>query len=50
MVEREFTTPEREVRTFSIAVSKRDGETHGVRDFVVEDLKIERQKIRRHAE
>jgi single-stranded DNA-binding protein len=24
MVEREFTTPEREVRTFSIAVSKKD--------------------------
>lgn len=92
MVEREFTTPEREVRTFSIAVSKKDtegndvtrwircddwnrlsrlvgkgdrvkvkghfrersyqkdGETKTVRDFVVEDLKIERQKIRHRAE
>ena len=92
MVEREFTTPEREVRTFSIAVSKKDpegndvtrwircddwahlsrlvgkgdrvkvkghfrertyqkdGETKTVRDFVVEDLKIERHKIRHRAE
>jgi len=89
---REFTTPEREVRTFSIAVSKKDpegndvtrwircddwnrlsslvgkgdrvkvkghfrersyekdGETETVRDFVVEDLKIERHKIRHRAE
>ena len=32
MVEREFTTPEREVRTFSIAVSKKDDEGNdGVR-------------------
>ena len=88
----QFTTPEREVRTFSIAVSKKDaegndvtrwircddwallsrlvgkgdrvkvkghfrertyekdGETKTVRDFVVEDLKIERHKIRHQAE
>ncbi len=91
MVEREFTSPESEVRTFSIAVSKKDdegndvarrahcddwnrlsrldgegdrvkgkghfrertyhkdGETKTVRDFVVEDLKIERHKIRYRA-
>ena len=91
LVEREFTTPEREVRTFSIAVSKKDadgkevtrwircddwkglsrlvrkgdrvkvkgtfrqrsyqkdGETKTVRDFVIQDLAFERQKIRQHA-
>mgnify|MGYP001199733540 FL=1 len=92
MVERELSTPEREVRTFSIAVSKKDAEgndvtrwircddwhqhsrlvgkgdrvrvtghfrertyqkdseTKTVRNFVVEDLKIERHKIRHRVE
>lgn len=92
MVERDFTSAEREVRSYSIAVSKEDAEgidvtrwihcddwnrlspvagngdrvegkgqfrdcsyeldceTKTVRDFVVEVLKIERQKIRHRAE
>ncbi len=92
LVEREFTTSEREVRTFSIAVSRKDaagqeftrwircddwkglsrlvakgdrvivkghfsersyekdGETKIARNFIVEDLKIERRKLRSRAE
>ena len=34
MVEREFTTPEREVRTFSIAVSKKDPEGNDVTRWI----------------
>ena len=34
MVEREFTTPEREVRTFSIAVSKKDDEGKDVTRWI----------------
>ena len=34
MVEREFTTPEREVRTFSIAVSKKDTEGNDVTRWI----------------
>ena len=92
LVERDFASPEREVRTFSIAVSKKDaegneitrwircddwkrlsraigkgdrvkvkgyfrersyekdGETKTFRNFIVEDLGIERKKIRKRAE
>ena len=34
MVEREFTSPEREVRTFSIAVSKKDAEGNDVTRWI----------------
>ena len=34
MIEREFTTPEREVRTFSIAVSKKDDEGNDVTRWI----------------
>lgn len=34
MVEREFTTPEREVRTFSIAVGKKDAEGNDVTRWI----------------
>ena len=34
MIEREFTSPEREVRTFSIAVSKKDAEGNEVTRWI----------------